>query len=80
VPDHQVDDVLRHAPPPQSVSPDGPTVKEVCNRSLAYQVPKLESQEITARSFEDYQPAVIANTTPAAVILDGKPIRTFGIA
>jgi hypothetical protein len=43
-------------------------------------VPKLESQEITARSFEDYQPAVIANTTPAAVILDGKPIRTFGIA
>ena len=43
--------------PHQSVSPDGPTVKEVCNRYLTYQVQKLESQEITARSFEDYQTA-----------------------
>jgi integrase len=44
--------------PHQTVSADGCTVKDACNHYLTFQVHKLESGEITARSFEDYRNAV----------------------
>ena len=39
--------------PRQNVAADGPTVKEVCNHYLTFQSQKLETGEITLRTFED---------------------------
>ena len=42
-------------PAPSNIAPDEPTVKDVCNRYLNFELQKLNAKEISPRTFEDYR-------------------------